>query len=547
MSSNPTEPRIRSKRWLMTAVILGSSIVFLDTTVVSLAQKQIGDELPRAFLGKLEGLSYVFGGYFVTLSALLILAGAMNDYYGRKRMFTFGLIGFGVTSMLCGLAPSMEWLIAFRLLQGATGAFLVPGSLSIITASFSGEEQGRAFGIWAGASAATSILGPFVGGVLVNTLTWRAAFFINAPFVLLAIYATLKYVPESRDEEASGQFDWVGAALVAVGVGGLAFGAIRGQQTSFAGTGPVLALGVGALATAMVPVWMAKTRNPLVPLSLFRSRNFTVTNISTFLIYGALYTSLNFQALFLIGTLGYSEPAAAIAGIPATLFLALFSTRFGALAARHGPRRYMTLGPLIMAAGLLWLARFPTDSRPWILGTGTDPLTGTARSIVPPADYFIDLFPALIVFGIGLTIMVAPLTTALMTSVPSRNAGVASAINNAISRIGTPLIVALVFIAMTASFYRAIQADVPSAPVSSPEFRGSVSPLAPPDPTVEEAVARAAKPASTESFRLAMLVASALLLAGAFVNGIGIRNRPSAGGSSPGADGTAEPAGAGFG
>src|SRR5919204_5480030 len=221
------------KRWILTAAVLGSGIVFLDSTVVNVALPRIGRDLPRLFLGVLEGQSYVYNAYLLTLSALLILAGAVNDFYGRKRTFLAGLIGFGVTSVLCGFAPSMELLVLFRVLQGAAGALLVPGSLALITANFAGEEQGRAFGTWAGASGATTILGPLVGGILVDTISWRAAFFINVPLVAIAAWATWVHVPESRDEAASATLDWIGALIVAIAVGGLAFGTIYGQQRAW--------------------------------------------------------------------------------------------------------------------------------------------------------------------------------------------------------------------------------------------------------------------------------------------------------------------------
>src|SRR6266496_3376926 len=187
----------RTKRWTMVAVILGSGIVFLDSTVVNVALPKIGEQLQSGLLSKFAAENFVYYGYLLSLSALLILAGALNDYYGRRRMFALGLVGFGATSLLCGLAPSIELLIAFRILQGAAGALLVPGSLALITASFDGEEQGRAFGLWAGASAATTLIGPFVGGLLVDSVSWRAAFFINVPLVAIAIYATVKHVQES--------------------------------------------------------------------------------------------------------------------------------------------------------------------------------------------------------------------------------------------------------------------------------------------------------------------------------------------------------------
>jgi EmrB/QacA subfamily drug resistance transporter len=511
------------QRWTMVAVILGSGIVFLDTSVVALAQARIVEDLPSPLFSfaPFEAQSYIVNGYFLTLSALLILAGALTDYYGRRRMFAIGLVGFLLTSVLCGFAWNIETLILFRILQGAAGALVVPGSLAIITASFEGEQQGRAFGMWAGASAATSILGPFVGGILVNSISWRAAFFINVPFLLLALWAATRYVPESRDEEATGHFDWLGSLTIIVAVGGLAFGTISGQQNQWQGVAPFLALGVGALALVAFPFMMVRRPHSLVPPSIFKSRNFTVTNISTFVIYGALYVFLGFQALFLVGTLGYNEPAAAIAGLPATLLLALFSTRFGRLAARFGPRLFMAAGPAIMAVGLLWFIRFPSTSEPWILGAGP------GESILPPGSYFVDLLPALLVFGAGLVVMVAPLTTALMTSVPKHRSGLASAINNAISRVGSPLVTALIFVAVVSTFYTAIEQRVAEADTSSPAFRQEVAPLNILKLRTEGAdpeLIAAARDASTDAFRLAMLVAALLMLVGAVVNGIGIRN-----------------------
>lgn len=516
----------------MVAVVLGSGIVFLDSSIVVLAAPKIGQELRSGFIGVLEGQSYIYNGYLLTLSALLILAGALNDYFGRRKMFAVGLIGFGVTSTLCGLAPSLELLIVARILQGAAGALLVPGSLAIITASFQGEEQGRAFGVWAGASAATTILGPFVGGLLVNTISWRAAFLINVPLVLLAAYATVRHVPESRDEESTGRFDWLGAAVVAVAVGGLSFGAIRGQQQDWKDGIAFLALAAGAVATVAFPFLMARSSHPLVPLHLFRSRNFTVTNVSTLVIYGALYVTLSFSGIFLIGTLGYNEPGAGIAGIPGTLLLVLFSTRFGRLAARYGPRLFMALGPAIMALGLLWFTRIPPDSEPWSFGGGVFEIFGLKEGMVaPPSDYLWHLLPGYLIFGLGLTIMVAPLTTALMTSVPAHNSGLASAINNAISRVGPQLVGALVFIAVAGSFYGALADRLPGVDTTSQEFRQDVPPLNRPE-DVPADVMTAARESSTESFHLAMAIAAGFLMAGAVVNAVGIRNP----GREPGPD-----------
>jgi EmrB/QacA subfamily drug resistance transporter len=506
---------VTNKRWILFAAVLGSGIVFLDSTVVNVALPRIGRDLPRSFLGVLEGQSYVYNAYLLTLSSLLILAGALSDFYGRRRMFLYGLIGFGVTSVLCGLAPNMELLVLFRVLQGAAGAMLVPGSLALLTANFSGEEQGRAFGVWAGASGATTILGPVIGGLLVDTVSWRAAFLINIPLVALAVWATWAHVPESRNEEATSQFDWLGAAVVALAVGGLAFGTIYGQQRDWRDPIGFIAIGVGVVATVALPILMMRSKHPLIPLQLFRSRNFSVTNLSTFLVYGALYVTFYNLTLFMQGTLGYTAAAAGAAGIPGTLFLIFFSARFGSLAARYGPRWFMAVGPFLMAVGALWYARIPAGSEPWQL-VPSDPV-----SYLPPTSYLVDILPGGIIFGIGLMILVAPLTTALMTSVPVRNSGVASAINNAISRVGPQLAGALIFVFLTANFYSELARRLPGVDVTSSAFRAQVSPLnTPPDPQLVGVV----REASTQSFHVAMMLGAVLLILGAVVNAIGIEN-----------------------
>jgi predicted MFS family arabinose efflux permease len=279
-----------------------------------------------------------------------------------------------------------------------------------------------------------------------------------------------------------------------------------------------VALAVGVLASIALPILMQRSAHPLIPLGLFRSRNFAVTNLSTLLIYGALYVAFYYLALFQQGTLGYTAAAAGAGGIPGSLFLIFLSARFGSLAAKYGPRWFMAVGPVIMALGVLWFARVPSGSTPWRLQPG-DPST-----YLPPLSYFTDFLPGSLLFGIGLTLMVAPLTTALMTSVPVRNSGVASAINNAISRVGPQLAGALIFIFLTANFYSILAGRLPGVDVSSSAFRNQVSPLnTPPDPHLVAVV----RDASTSSFHLAMLVGAGLLLIGAIVNAVGIRNADS--------------------
>jgi EmrB/QacA subfamily drug resistance transporter len=520
------------QRWILTAAVLGSAIVFLDSTVVNVAMPRIGQQLPRNFVGVLEGQSYVYNGYLLTLSALLILAGAMADFYGRRRMFALGTAGFGVASVLCGLAPNMEVLILARVVQGAFGALLVPCSLALITSNFEGEEQGRAFGLWAGATSGTTILGPFVGGVLVDTVGWRAVFLINVPLVLFALYA-LRHVPEGRDAESSGHFDWVGAMLAFLAVGGLAIGAIYGQQRNWADPLAFVFLAVGASATAAFPFVMARRKYPLVPLELFRSRNFSVTNISTLVIYGSLYVTFLFNGLFLQGTIGYTAAAAGLAGIPGTLLLTFFSARAGRFAGRYGPRWFMALGPAIMGLGVLWLARIPADTTPW------DLVPGRVSTYVPPVGYLVDMLPGLLLFGVGLTIMVAPLTTALMTSVPAHNSGLASAINNAVSRVGPQLAGAAIFVAITSSFYGGLASRLPGTDSGSAQVRAQVAPLNRPEPGTSlggasgDRLTAVARDASTDAYHLAMLVGAGLLFAGALVNAVGIRNPRSQGAPAP--------------
>lgn len=505
----------RRHRLILGATIAGSAMVFLDGTIVNVALQRIGADLPATFVGVLEGQTYVVAGYMATLSALLVLAGALGDHYGRRRMFVIGLAGFTGASVLSGLAPTLEVLILARVLQGVAGALLVPGSLAILTATFEGPARGRAFGLWAAATAALNLVGPIVGGILVSTVSWRAAFLINLPIGLAAIGLSLRAVPESRREGAT-SLDWLGAAVAGLAVAGLSFGAIRSREQDF---NDPIALGIlvaGAIAAVVFPFLMARRRNPLVPLGLFRNRRFSAINLSTFLIYGALYTQFALQSLFLQGALGYTPLASALVGLPGTLFLIFVSARAGELTARVGPRPFLVGGPILMAAGtLIWLTVGP-DSTPWSASI-TDP-----GSLVPPPAAVVGPFLAGVVFGAGISLVVAPLTTVLMASVPVDRAALGSAINNAISRVGQPLVIAAVFIAITGSFYGTLAAAVPGLDPNDPKLR-QIQPLNPPPAGTDAALAAAARTASTDAFHLAIVVSAALLLLGALVNWYGIR------------------------
>jgi EmrB/QacA subfamily drug resistance transporter len=519
----------------MVAVILGSSMVFLDGTVMNLALPRIGEELRGSLVSTLEGQTYAVSGYLAVLAALLILGGALADFHGRRKIFTIGLIGFGATSVLCGLAPTLELLVLARLLQGAAGALLVPGSLAILTALFEGPARARAFGIWASATSATSLIGPVVGGLLVDDISWRAAFLINVPLVAVALYATRRYMPETKAQDATGAFDWLGAGVAVVAVGGLAFGAIRGQDRNWEDPVAWATLILGAVALVAFPLLMARRPNPLVPLRLFRRRQFATINLSTLLIYGALYTLFYVQGLFLQGVVGYSATAAGVIGLPSGILLTLLSTRVGTLAGRVGPRRFLVAGPLLMAGGLLWLSRVPVDTAPWVLAVG-DPAT-----FLPPSSTIVDILPFVLLLGFGISLVVAPLTSTLMSSVPVSNAGLASAVNNSISRIGQPLLSALIFVVVTGTFYATLATAVPGLDAADPVLRAQVQPLNPPEPGTPSEVAAAAKVASIDAMRLATLVCAALLAGGAVVNGIGLRPSPGeTGGGRP--DRTGRPA-----
>jgi EmrB/QacA subfamily drug resistance transporter len=517
--------------WVLAAAILGSGIVFLDGTIVSIALPRMGRELPATVLGVLEGQAYITSGYLAVLAALLILAGALADRYGRRRIFAIGLFMFGVVSALCGLAQTMEQEVIFRLMQGAAGALLVPGSLAIISASFTGTERGRAFGVWASATSGLVILGPVIGGILVDTLSWRIAFLVNVPLVALALFATLRYVPESRSGQ-SRRLDWLGSVVIAIAVGGISFGLIRGQQAEWRDSVAFAALGLGVVAAVLLPLLMLKRRDPLIPPDLFRRRNFTVINLSTFLIYGALYVTQSFQSLFIQGVLGYTALGAALVGLPAGLLLTFGSTRAGTVAARLGPRRFLVAGPIIMAVGQLWWVRVPADSQAWMIDIGRP------ETWIPPLSTFVDVLPAIILFGIGITLVVAPLTTTLMNSVPTENSGLGSAINNSISRIGQPLIMAVLFIAITATFYSAIHTRVPSLNTDAPDVRARIQPLNPVDPSLPPDEQTAIRQASTDAYHLAMIVCALLLLGGAGVNAFGLREDELAGGDAGAAEGS---------
>jgi EmrB/QacA subfamily drug resistance transporter len=505
------------QRWTLVATIIGSGAVFLDGTVVNAALPRIGRELPATLVGVLEGQTYVISGYLAVLAAFLILAGALSDHYGRRRVYAIGLAGFALTSALCGLAPTLEFLVIARLLQGAAGALMVPGALSIITQTFAEAERGRAFGLWTSATSALSLAGPLLGGLLVDTIGWRVAFLINVPILAVAIVITLRYIAESRDDDPDRRFDWLGAFVAAVAVGGLSFGVIRGGEHEWQDPIAWASIVIGLTALIAFPFLMRRRPDPLVPLGLFRSRTFTTINLMTFFVYGGLYVMLSYLSITLQGALGYTALAAGVSVLPIGLSLITLSTRIGTVASRTGARRFLTLGPALMTAGLLWFSRLPATSPAW--RASPEQLS----SLIPPPAFFIDILPAVVLFGLGIACVVAPLTNTLMGSIPERFSGLGSAINNAIARVGQPLLGALIFVAVSGTFYAALSTLAPDLDLTSAAVRAGFPPLNPPRVEATAEQIDAAARASIEAFHQAMTVAAGLVAIGGAVSWVGLR------------------------
>jgi EmrB/QacA subfamily drug resistance transporter len=391
-------------------------VAFLDSTVVNVALPTIARQLHAG----LSDLQWISDAYLLTLGALIILGGSLGDRFGRRRVFVLGLVAFTAASMVCGLAPDTLVLIGARAIQGIGGALLTPGSLAIISACFVPHDRARAVGLWSGLSGVSVAIGPFIGGWLVDSVSWRAIFFINVPIAAIAIAIALRHVPETRDDDAVGRQDYLGAVLISLGLTGLVYALIDGPSNGWAA--PTLVAGVaGALLLLGFPLLELRIRHPMVPLRLFASRQFSGANLTTFFVYAALSVTAFLLVLHLQQDLRYSALAAGTAFLPASVVLILLSSRSGAFAQRIGPRVPMTVGPVVAALGLLLLA-----------------------GVRPGDSYLTAILPGVVVFGAGLTLIVAPLTAAVMAAVDVHHLGVGSAINNATARIGGLLAVAVV-------------------------------------------------------------------------------------------------------
>jgi EmrB/QacA subfamily drug resistance transporter len=405
-------------RWVLLTTVLGSGLAMLDATVVNVALGRIGEDLDAGF----EGLQWTINAYTLTLAALILLGGSLGDRLGRRRIFLVGVVWFALASLLCGMAPNIDTLIAARGLQGVGGALLTPGSLAIIAASFHSDDRAVAIGAWSGLGGIAAAVGPLVGGWLVE-LNWRLVFLVNVPVAVLIVVVAVRHVPESRDPEAAGRLDVIGTSLAAVGLGALTFGLTRAGSAGYS-TSVIATVCAGLACLVAFVVVEARSPAPLVPLDLFRNPQFSAANAVTFLVYAALGVIFLLLVLQLQVVAGWSPILAGSAMLPVTVIMLAFSSRAGALAQRIGPRLPMTLGPLLSAGGVLWLSTVGAD-----------------------ASYVEDVLVPVLLFGAGLALMVAPLTATVLDSAEDRHAGIASGVNNAVARTAGLLAVAVIPVA----------------------------------------------------------------------------------------------------
>ena len=450
-------------RWVIAGTVLGSGMAAIDATVVGIALPSIG----RQFHATLGALQWVVLGYTLTLASLLLIGGSLGDRYGRRRIFAIGVIWFTASSAACALAPDITVLVVMRLLQGVGAAMLTPGSLAILQASFDPADRGRAIGAWSGLGGVATAVGPLLGGYLVAAASWRWIFLINLPIGLFVLFVSMRHIPESRAEADPHRLDFAGAVLVTAALAGVTFACIEGPNRGW-GSPPVLAMLLVGLGTGSAFFLVERrSANPILPLDMFRVRQFAVTNLVTFIIYGALGGILFLLPIQLQVVDHYTPLESGLALMPLTVIMLVLSARSGRLATRIGPRLQMSLGPIVVGMGLALLARTTTD-----------------------AAYTSGPLPAIVVFGFGLAITVAPLTATALSSAPLERAGVASAVNNDVARTGGLLAVALLLPAL--------------AGISQESYL---------------------KPDQFSSgFRIAVLIAGAWCVVGGVVAAIGIRN-----------------------
>jgi EmrB/QacA subfamily drug resistance transporter len=464
-----------SRQQLVTlvAAILGSTVVFLDGTVVNVGLPAIADDLDAG----LAAQQWVVEAYMLTLVSLLLVGGSLGDQFGRRRIFVIGLVGFAATSVLCAIAPTTEVLVGARALQGVAGALLVPGSLALVAAAFEGAARGKAVGTWTAWTGIAVVIGPAGGGALVEALSWRAIFWINVPLIAFTVALALREVAESRDPEAFHGADVPGILLSALGLGGPVFALIEQPSRGWGDPVVLAPLLAGIACLGLFVLREARARRPMLDLALFRIRNFWVANVTTFAAYAGLISALFFITIFLQQVSGYSPVEAGLATTPVSVVLFFLSPRFGKLASGIGPRLPMTAGPIVAGAGLLLLLRVGAD-----------------------AEYLTEVLPGVLVFSLGLSATVAPLTATVLDSVDERRVGTASGANNGVARVAGLLAIAVLGAVISAQFDAAVGGEV-AGPLTS-----------------------AAPEASTDAFHLGIAIAGLLMIAGGVVSGFGIVN-----------------------
>jgi EmrB/QacA subfamily drug resistance transporter len=481
-------------------------MTFIDGTVVNVALPALQAELNAT----ITDVQWVVEAYALFLGALILVGGAMGDQLGRKRVFLFGVVSFTAASILCGVAPSARLLIIARAVQGVGAAFLVPGSLAIISASFGDAERGRAIGTWSGFSAIATAIGPVVGGWLIDHVSWRAAFFLNIPLAVIVLVLS-RFIEESRDPSRTKRIDWLGALLAVIGLGGVVFGLLEWPRLG-PGHPPVIgSLALGVVSLALLVIVERRAQNPMLPLDLFRSRTFTLANALTLLLYGALGVVFFLLPLYLIQVEHYSATAAGAALVPFAVIMFALSRWAGGLVARVGPRLPLTLGPVIAAIGVVLFARGGAD-----------------------ASYWTTVFPAVCLLGLGMTITVAPLTTTVMGAVDSHHAGVASGINNAVARVAGLLAIAVFGVLLANRFntevrFRLDRMEIPPAvrleiDKELPKMAGAELDNVPVDARQRGAAQHSIDEAFVSGYRVVMLGSAILALAAAGF-GAAIRDR----------------------
>ena len=493
-----------TKRMVLVACILGTTVVTVDSTAINVALPAIAEDLG----GGLAGQQWVANAYLLTLSSFLLIGGSLGDVIGERRVFVAGVAGFGVTSVLCALAPTIEALVAARALQGLSGALLTPAALAVIVRTFAESERAQAVGTWTAWGGIGTVLGPVVGGQLVDSASWRWIFLINLPLVLGTLFIVSRAVPADAPRQPGTKLDLAGATLCALGLAGITFGLIEQPMRGWADPAVAISLIGGVVLFAAFVLYERRAAHPMLPLRLFGRRNFAAGNVETFAMYGGLSIVFFLLVLFLQGVAGYSALAAGSASIPVTVVMFLLAARFGRLADRHGPRLFMGIGPLIASAGLALMLRLGAD-----------------------VDYWTELFPALLVFALGLSMTVAPLTATVLSDADAHNAGIASAVNNAIARVAGLVAIAAIG-AIVAAQYDTRLMEALGAAADRPAVRAAVADTRPfavevprgLDPAAAAAVVRAQEAASVDSFHFGIGIAVVLVGLGGVLGLAGIRN-----------------------